>query len=263
MSDAGPLPPDLTSVSGLAASRRSDDVVWAIEDSLEPADAVALAPDGTELGRVRVQGGPLTNLDWEDLAISVDPEGVPTMYVADVGDNFSVRPTVQLYVFPEPEPSAGSVEPRIIRATFEDRDGNRIRPNVEALVVQGDVPWALDKDPDGPATLFRLEPDADDADRGTFVPVSTVDLPGEQVSAIDLSPDGTVLGLRTTDSVRLYPVPAGGDIADALAAEPCSAPSPDEAQGESLAILPGDAGLLTASEDEGGEPVTLHRIAAS
>jgi hypothetical protein len=43
------LPDDLTSISGLAASRRSDDVVWAIEDSFEPAQLVALGTDGREL----------------------------------------------------------------------------------------------------------------------------------------------------------------------------------------------------------------------
>ena len=259
--DAGQLPADLTSVSGLAASRRDAGVVWAVEDSFEPADLVALGTDGRELGRVQVRGGPLTNLDWEDLAITVDADGTPQVYVADIGDNLSIRPSVQLYVFDEPEPATTSVTPRVIVATYRALDGSEVRPNAEALVVQGDTVWVLDKEPDGPATLYRLEPTAEDPDRGVLAAVATLDLPGEQVSGADLSPDGTVLAVRTTDAVRLYPVPEGADIAAALGGEPCTAPTPPEAQGESIAVLPGTDGLLTVSEAEQGGAVTLHRLA--
>ena len=261
VSDAGPLPTDLTSVSGLAASRLQDGVVWAVEDSFEPADLVALGTDGRELGRVRVQGGPLANLDWEDLAITDGPDGVPQVYVADIGDNLSVRPSVQLYVFDEPSPDDDSADPRVIQATYEDLTGRTVRPNAEALVVQDGVVWILDKQPDGPATLYRMEPTAGDADRGILTAESTLDLPGEQVTGADLSPDGSVLAVRTTAAIRLYPVPEGADIATALTGEPCVAPAPQEVQGESVAILPGTQGLLTVSESETGDPVQLHLVA--
>ena len=50
---SGTLPADLTSVSGLAAGRRSPEVVWSIEDSFEPAELVAVSFDGVEAARVR------------------------------------------------------------------------------------------------------------------------------------------------------------------------------------------------------------------
>ena len=210
---------------------------------------------------MQVQGGPLTNLDWEDLAVAVGPDGTPKVYVADIGDNLSIRPSVQFYVFDEPEPDATSVTPRVIDATYRDLDGAEVRPNAEAIVVHDDTVWVLDKDPDGPATLYRLEPTDGDPGSGVLAAVSTVDLPGEQVSGADLSPDGTVLAVRTTDAVRLYPVPEGADIATALTGEPCTAPAPPEVQGESIAVLPGMDGLLTVSEAEQGGTVTLHLLA--
>ena len=127
--------------------------------------------------------------------------------------------------------------------------------------MQGGTIWVIDKNPDGPATLYRLEPDATDPDRGELVAVSTLALAGEQVTAADLSPDGTVLAVRTDEQLRLYPVDEGQDIAGALSATPCATPSIPERQGESVAVLAGAAGLLTVSEDESGQPVELHLTA--
>lgn len=256
--DAGALPPDLTSVSGLAASHRHDDVLWAVEDSLEPADLVALTTDGSELGRIRVQGGPLPNLDWEDLAVATDEAGTSTVYIADIGDNLSFRPRVQLYVFDEPDPTDTAVTPRVVQMTYEGADGQPVRPNAEALVVQDGTVWVIDKDPDGPATVWRLDADPATASEGVLRPVASLDLPGEQVTGADLSADGTVLAIRTIDAVRLYPVEPGADVAEALTATPCTTPPPPERQGESIALLPGGRGLVTVSEDEGGDPVRLH-----
>ena len=60
---------------------------------------------------------------------------------------------------------------------------------------------------------------------------------------------------------QLHPVEAGADLPTVLAGESCAAPAPPEAQGESVAVLAGTAGLLTVSESEQGVPVTLHRTA--
>lgn len=256
--DAGELPPDLTSVSGLAASHRHDGVLWAVEDSLEPADLVALTTDASELGRIRVQGGPLPNLDWEDLAVATGPDGTSRVYIADIGDNLSFRPRVQLYVFDEPDPTDTAVTPRVVQMTYDGADGRPVRPNAEALVVQDSAVWVIDKNPDGPATVWRLDADPSTATEGLLRPVSSLDLPGEQVTGADLSPDGSVLAIRTIDAVRLYPVDPGADIAEALTATPCTTPPPPERQGESIALLPGGRGIATVSEDEGGSPVRLH-----
>lgn len=261
ITESEPLTDDLTSISGLAASRRRDGVVWAIEDSFEPADLVALRADGQELGRVRVNPRTLANIDWEDLAVAVDPEGTAQVWIADIGDNLTIRPSVQLYVADEPAVDAGTVDARVIDVTYVGPSGTPVRPNAEAMVVQDGTAWIVDKVEEGPATIYRMEPAADDASRATMVPAGSLDLPGERVTGLDLSVDGTVLALRTNAALRLYAVGEGQDIAAALAGTACTTPAPDERQGESIAVLPGTSGLLTVSESEAGDPVRLHIIA--
>ncbi len=254
----GAAPGDLTSISGLVASRLEPDLVWAIEDSFEPPDLVALGIDGSERATVTVSAGRFPNVDWEDLAIDVDAEGSPQIYIADIGDNLGIRSELKVLVVDEPALDATSAEARIITMSYRSEDGLTGRPNAEAMIVQRGTIWVIDKTPDGPATVYRLEPDPADPDRGELVAVSTLDLPGEQVSGADLSPDGTVLAVRTDAAQRLYAVAGGADIAEALVGTPCNTPPIPERQGESVAILPGTAGVLTVSEDEAGAPVELH-----
>ncbi len=255
---AGPLASDLTSVSGLAAGRRDPAVVWAVEDSLEPADLIALGEDGSEKARIRVAAGAISNLDWEAVSTTTTSDGDPRIVIGDIGDNFAFRSSVRFLVMDEPALDAGSVSPRVVEATYVDASGTPVRPNAEALVADDDTVWVFDKAPDSTTTLYRGST-ADDA--AVLSPVATLDLNGEAVSDASLSPDGSVLALRTNRTVRLYPVPDDGSLTDALGNQPCLAPVPPEPQGESVTILGGTAGLLTVSEDERGGAVDLHRIA--
>lgn len=242
------LPEHLTSVSGLAASRRHPGAIWAIEDSFEPAVVTALDLDGNVLAEVRVDGSLLTNLDWEDLAVGPGPDGQPWLHVADIGDNLGIRPEVRVYRFPEPDLTDATIEAETLTLRYEEG-----RPNAEALLVDAQgVTWIVDKDPDGPATIHRV------GDDGVFRAVGELDLPGEQVTAIDLSADGRVLGLRTVERLRLYRVEDGAELPEILDGEPCATPPIDERQGESVAFLLDGSALVTVSEDESGEPVQLH-----
>ena len=256
VSIAGAAPEELSSISGLAASRRHPGVVWAIEDSFEPADLVALDPDGTTRGRIRVAAGALANLDWEDLAVAPSADGTSQVHIADIGDNLGIRREVRILTFDEPALDATGVEADDLRLTYESG-----RPNAEALAVIDQVVWVIDKTTDGPATIWRGEPDPTDGERGVLRPAGAVDLGGEAVTAIDVSPDATVVALRTLDAVRLYPLGEDGDLVAALAGGDCATPPPPERQGESVAFVDDGAALVTVSEDESGGRVELHRLA--
>ena len=91
---------DLDEVSGFAASREHDDVLWAIEDSGNPTRLYALSPRGRVLARYKVDGA--KNVDWEDLA-SFDLDGKHYLLVADTGDNGGKRRNFVLHVFEEPK----------------------------------------------------------------------------------------------------------------------------------------------------------------
>jgi hypothetical protein len=245
---AGELPPDLDEVSGLAASRQHAGVLWAVVDSLEPAAVVALRTDGTALGTVTFTGTPVVNLDWEDLALAPGPDGVDWLYVADVGDNVKVRRSVEIYRFPEPTPEDGTVEAERVSATYEDG-----ATDAEALTVTAGGTWIVGKVLDAPAPVYLL-----DEATGVFRPTgTTVDVGGDLVTAVDVSPDGSVLALRTYDEVRLYPLGADGDVAAALTVgDPCLTSPLDEPQGETVAVLPDGEGLATVSE-AGGEATSV------
>lgn len=252
VSTGATLPDHLTSVSGLAASRRHPGAIWAIEDSFEPPVVTAFDLDGTVLAEVRVDGPLFPNLDWEDLAIGPGPDGSPWMHVADIGDNLALRPDVRVLRFPEPDLSDERVEAETVTLRYEEG-----RPNAEALLVDSrGVTWIVDKDPDGPATIHRA------GDDGVLRAVGELDLPGEQVTAIDRSADGRVLALRTVEQLRLYAVDDDTELPEVLAGEPCTTPPIDERQGESVAFLLDGSGLVTVSEDESGRPVELHRTGA-
>ncbi len=86
--------------SGLAPSRRRDDMLWLINDSGAKPQLHAITTEGKSLGFVTLQGG--WNYDWEDLA-SFELDGKPYLAIGDIGDNRARRKKSSIYVVEEPE----------------------------------------------------------------------------------------------------------------------------------------------------------------
>ncbi|MDB6114708.1 MAG: hypothetical protein JWQ62_1653 [Lacunisphaera sp.] len=93
--------------SGLAASQRTDGVLWTHNDSGGEPVLFALNIDGSSRGRVRLAG--VENTDWEDLA-SCELDSQPLLIVADIGDNFAVRSHPVIHFVAEPD--AASLTPQ-------------------------------------------------------------------------------------------------------------------------------------------------------
>ncbi len=89
----------LREVSGMATSRRRDDVLWVHNDSGSPPYLYAITTSGDRLGHVRLKRS--TYRDWEDMA-SFEFEGRPMLLIADVGDNRATRRYAWLHVIEEP-----------------------------------------------------------------------------------------------------------------------------------------------------------------
>ncbi len=279
--------PDLTELSGLAASERSPGVLWAVNDSGHAPALHAVAADGEDLGTFPLEGldEALTAAsDVEDLAVSGG-----MVYVADIGDNNNNRSQVAVYRFPEPDPDApGPVrDVEVLRLRYPD--GPR---DAEALLVDpvsGDV-VIIDKSfriaSGGAAMLaaaeagvYAAEPPFDTAGVTTLRAVGAVALddlatrataePVENeaslygltgvATAADIRPDGAVVAVRTYGTLWLFDRAEGQSVVQALAGAPCEAPTLAEDQGESVAFLPGD-GLTLVTGSEGANP-ELHRIA--
>jgi hypothetical protein len=120
--------------SGLAASRRSANILWTHNDSGSKAQLYALDLSGKSLARARIKDA--KNVDWEDIASFVLDE-TAYLLVADVGDNDSKRKQVTLYVVAEPDLASGTdIElPLAWRIDFTYPRGPR---DVEAVAVDSE-----------------------------------------------------------------------------------------------------------------------------
>jgi len=120
--------------SGLAISLREPGVFWTLNDSSGEPCIYAIDQTGKTRAKVRIPTA--VNFDWEDLASAKAADGTPHLYIADIGDNLSVRPTVTVYEIPEPSLplDAGkeemSAEPKVWHVSYPAG-----RPNAETLLV--------------------------------------------------------------------------------------------------------------------------------
>lgn len=122
--------------SGLCRSGRDPAIFWTLNDSGGEPCVFAIDRTGKTRAKVRVRDA--ANFDWEDIALGKDETGAPALFVADIGDNFHIRPSLQVYQFPEPDVAAPRTEveetesaaPKLWRFNYPDG-----RHNAESLLV--------------------------------------------------------------------------------------------------------------------------------
>ncbi|HEY1048374.1 MAG TPA: hypothetical protein VGE39_01410 [Prosthecobacter sp.] len=122
--------------SGLCLSGRDPAIFWTLNDSGGEPCVFAIDRTGKTRAKVRVRDA--ANFDWEDVALGKDDSGAPALFVADIGDNFHLRPSLQIYQIPEPDVGAPrpvvdeteSVVPKLWRFNYPDG-----RHNAESLLV--------------------------------------------------------------------------------------------------------------------------------
>ena len=239
--------PDLVEASGMAVSRAHADVLWAHNDSRGGPILHAFAPDGSDLGAFEVPDA--FAIDWEDMGAGPDASGSGSyLYVGDMGDNFGIRGGA-LTVWRVPDEAPSDLDGRF----SESQPFPYVMPggpfDAEALFIDPVDPalYVITKSRTE-AFVFRgsLEPTSGARDMEL---VATLFLDAE-VSGADISPDGRLIALRGYESVWLFRRLPGQTIDEALRAEPCLAPSPEERQGEAITI-DGTWSYYTVSEGSG------------
>jgi hypothetical protein len=238
--------PELSELSGLAASNRRSNRLWAINDSGSPAQLLALTTEGHLEGIVTVLDAP--NRDWEDLA-SYREDNKSWLLVADSGDNNARYPDHTLYIFREPNRTSGTVRPkRKIRYRFAEGmlDSESVAVDARAgliyIVSKRIRPSLLFSLPLHPTTdevlVARLigplggiqEPSLDHSRHNT----NFLRYAGEP-TAIDLSCDGHILALLTYSRAYFYRREGASDFSDALHKPVDSITLPPLPQAEALA----------------------------
>ena len=100
--------PGLAESSGLAFSRRTADRLWTHNDSGGKSILYAFDTNGRHTGSCQLD---VTMTDWEDMA-SFNDNGQARLLVADCGDNRSIRESITLHLFDEPDPDRNSKFPQ-------------------------------------------------------------------------------------------------------------------------------------------------------
>lgn len=224
---------DLVEASGLAVSRTTDNVLWSHNDSRDGAFLYAFATDGTDLGVFEVPNG--LALDWEDLAAGPDADGAGAyLYAGDIGDNFLIRGgIVALFRVPD-------VDPATLEGSFPSADPIALRypngaANAEAMFIDPQDPsvYIVTKT-DDVAAVYRGSITVGQGPHDMEL-VAEVNL-GAEVSGADISADGSVIAFRGYRTVWMWNRLPGESIADTLTKPPCEATSPEEIQGEAIAL---------------------------
>ncbi|MGW8283295.1 MAG: hypothetical protein ACWGON_08360 [Gemmatimonadota bacterium] len=277
------LPESLREASGIAADPRREGLFWLHNDGGNETVLFGVDSLGVVLAEVRVLN--VVNRDTEDIAIG--PCGSDwCAYLGDIGDNRSRQSSVWVYRIPLPDLS-----------DLPDPDGTGMAANeVTELEVSASASWELvypdkPKDAEGlvidgrrgqlaivskgrrNAGIILYAIDLAQLEQGDTLPrtlrrVGRLAIPtggsaSQLVTAADLSPDGSILAIRSYAS--LFLLPWDGASNQDTTAVPYSALLllAFEPQGEGVTWAVGGEVLYLASEGRNGRPPQLSRIRCS
>ena len=252
--------PRLTESSGVAVSRTLDGILWTHNDSGDEPLLYATDLSGAVRGVFRITGAQA--VDWEDIALGPCPdEPRSCLYIADTGDNFESRPSVDLYIVPEPTSvplpadSLLTLTARRLRVRYADGPHD-----VEALAVSstGEV-MLISKGRTGSVGLYRLRtipPDTailrlEPSEQLAIVPQRSF---GRLVTGAAISPNGGELVVRTYVDLVFYRLEDGG-----LSDQAVCWLGVRDLQGEGVDFLD-DSTLVLTSESVAGRPGTVARV---
>ncbi|MGC0363523.1 hypothetical protein ABH922_001507 [Rhodococcus sp. 27YEA15] len=252
----------LEELSGLTIS---DGKIYAIGDS-GTDDRVAELTNQCDVARwISV---PVPRTDVEDLGST--PDG--TLWLADIGDNKSVRSNIALIPMSKAGTTSGTR-----RLMYPDG-----AHNAEALLIsRTGTPVIVTKDFSGTAGVYvpASATTVDQLSNSVVNPLrkagsitfSRTTTPGGYkgsdgtiaVTGGAVSHDGTVAALRTYSDVYLYSAPDGDLVSALTSSTPVRVPLPSQPQGEAIAFT-ADGDLLSGSEANGGSlpPILILRGAA-
>lgn len=246
--------PALQELSGLAASRVHDGVLYGHNDSGDVARFFAFTSAGAAAGEFTVTGEKA--VDWEDVAAGPCDAG-RCLFFADIGDNDEQRDEVWLVKIAEPALPTDPTKPVEVpgeRVRFVYPDGAH---NSETLLVHpttGDA-YVVTKTEPGPSVVYKLAAPLIAGPARTATKVGALQLPAGVsllVTGGDVHPCGDRFLLRTYSALLEYRAPPGAPFEAAFDATPTPLLAPsfgEEPQGEAVAYLATGLGFVTGSED--------------
>jgi hypothetical protein len=214
----------------------------------------AIDRDGTTLRQYALGGA--SAIDWEDIAIAPGANGGPdSLYLGDIGDNAKARNDITVYAIDEPDPATDTGTPSARSQRLLYPDGPHDAEGIFVDPVSRDL-FVVTKELSGRSVVYRKAGGLLSSEP-TLSAVATLDLGiGQLVTGADIAPDGSAIALRTYGKVFVWSRREGEDIGAAFTRSPCSAPAPNERQGEAIGIDADGRGFVTVSE--GTNPAVWH-----
>jgi hypothetical protein len=243
--------PSANELSGLVRSRSQPGLLWSHDDSGAGPVLFGLRTDGRVAAHPTVTGAQA--VDWEDIAAGPAPDGRPLLYIADIGDNASRRPSVDVYRVAEPRVGAAATAPAA-RLRLRYPDGAH---DAEALLVdplRGDlviVTKAL-----GAARAYHASARLPAGSQATLRRGPAIGL--SLATAGDVSADGRIVVLRGYERLAVWLRRGREPLTTTLGRAPCLSPTSlaGEGQGEAIALDRRGASFATVAE---GSPAVLRR----
>jgi hypothetical protein len=220
--------------SGLCRSGRHAGIFWTMNDSGGEPCIFAIDQKGGTRAKVRVRDA--ANFDWEDLASGTDADGTRVLFVGDIGDNFHMRASIQVYEIPEPDiieagkpvDETSSSVPKIWRANYPDGKHNAESLLVHPLTRRIHI---LTKSDDGKCALYAF-PEKLETDKSmTLIKIIDLQFPAVvragkrphdncMTTSACFSPDGSRLVVSTYSSLYEWALPEGMLLEKAMMAPP-------------------------------------------
>lgn len=246
--------------SGLVRSIKHPGIFWTHNDSGGEPCLFAFNKDGKTVAKVRIPKA--VNFDWEDLAIGPNEKGEPCLYVGDIGDNFKLRPSIQIYRVLEPDLPADpekeieSAAPEIWHVNYPQK-----RFNAETLLLHPITQslYILTKDEKGASALYKV-PDTREAVKSmTMEKIADVSFPAIpregkkpslacQTTSGDFSPDGKRLVIASYNYLHEWMLKPPQSLKEILATPPHLILPPLTKQMEAVTYDADNASLWITSE---------------
>lgn len=231
----------IAEASGIAVGLRNPDVLYVQNDSGDSARFFAIdKSSGRTRAEIDVPGA--TNHDWEDIAVAPDVRGVPSVWLADIGDNREVRTSVQIYRVDEPKLSAGTnltIKAGLAqRWDFRYPDGPH---NAEGFTIDPvhRLMYVVTKSETNKTKVFSASLTPSGTEQ-TFEQAGSIVFPAESffqganlVTGAAYSPNLQLFVVRTYLAAFWWRVP-DGDVTRALKAAPTGFATPFETQAEGI-----------------------------
>jgi hypothetical protein len=240
---------EMDETSGLVASALHVGLYFANNDSGDVARFFAIDEHGVRKATFTFSTSAVS--DCEEITSGPCVSGGACLFIGDIGDNFRLRSSIDVYRVAEPMTIADATLPSV-RFTLKYPDGAHdaevllVHPRTGAITI-------VTKEKEGASSVFTGPPLAVPGPPIVLTKAGTLRSPAgsPRFTGGSVHPGGRGILLRTYTHAYFAPMTPAQTIEDALQAPLCSLPILREGQGESIAWRRDGSGFLTVGEGVG------------